>query len=81
MKSPELELKARMLASLGGDAAAHRALLDRLGRHLRGYYKRHLVRSGRGAEEAEDLVQEALLAIHRQPTGAEDAEQHQAGGV
>lgn len=64
MKSPELELKALMLASLGGDAAAHRALLDRLSRHLRGYYKRHLVRSGRSAEEAEDLVQEALLAIH-----------------
>jgi RNA polymerase sigma-70 factor (ECF subfamily) len=64
MQSPEPELKALMLASLGGDAAAHRALLDRLSRHLRGYYRRHLVRSGRSAEEAEDLVQEALLAIH-----------------
>ena len=40
MKSPELELKALMLASQRGDAAAHRALLDRLSRHLRGYYKR-----------------------------------------
>jgi len=64
MPSPELELKALMLAGLGGDAAAHRALLDRLSRHLRGYFKRHLIRSGRGAEEAEDLTQEALLAIH-----------------
>ena len=64
MQSPEPELKALMLASVGGNAAAHRALLDRLSRHLRGYYKRHLVRSGRSAEEAEDLVQEALLAIH-----------------
>ena len=64
MKSPELELKALMLASQRGDAAAHRALLDRLSRHLRGYYKRHLARSGQSAEEAEDLVQEALLAIH-----------------
>lgn len=64
MKSPELELKALMLASVGGDAATHRALLGRLSRHLRGYYKRHLVRSGRSAEEAEDLMQEALLAIH-----------------
>lgn len=64
MQSPEPELKALMLASLGGDAAAHRTLLDRLSRHLRGYYRRHLVRSGRGAEEAEDLVQEAVLAIH-----------------
>jgi RNA polymerase sigma-70 factor (ECF subfamily) len=64
MKSPEEELKALMVASLDGDAAAHRRLLDRLSRHLRGYYKRHLVRCGRGAEEAEDLMQEALLAIH-----------------
>ena len=53
MKSPELELKALMLASLGGDAAAYRALLDRLSRHLRRYYKRHLVRSARDAEGAE----------------------------
>lgn len=64
MNSPELELKALMLAGLLGDAAAHRMLLNRLSRHLRGYYKRHLIRSGRGAEEAEDLTQEALLAIH-----------------
>jgi RNA polymerase sigma-70 factor (ECF subfamily) len=42
-----------MLASLGGDAAAYRALLDRLSRHLRRYYKRHLVRSARDAEGAE----------------------------
>src|SRR3954471_18474637 len=66
MNSPELELKALMLASLRGDAAAHRTLLDRLSRHLRGYYKRHLIRSGRGAEEAEDLTQETLLTIHLQ---------------
>ncbi|MGY4299868.1 hypothetical protein ACVWXN_007963 [Bradyrhizobium sp. i1.4.4] len=34
MNSPELELKALMLADLRGDAAAHRTLLDRLSRHL-----------------------------------------------
>jgi RNA polymerase sigma-70 factor (ECF subfamily) len=64
MTTHEIELKALMLASLGGDAASHRALLERLSRRLRAYYKGNLARFGRGAEEAEDLVQEAVLAIH-----------------
>src|SRR5712671_8221199 len=59
-----MELKALMVASLGGDAASYRSLLDRLSRRLRAYYKGKLARFGRGAAEAEDLVQEALLAIH-----------------
>jgi RNA polymerase sigma-70 factor (ECF subfamily) len=60
----EIELKALMLASLDGDAASHRSLLDRLSRRLRAYYKNKLVAVGRGISEAEDLVQEAILAIH-----------------
>jgi RNA polymerase sigma-70 factor (ECF subfamily) len=64
MTTHEVELKALMLASQDGDAASHRALLDRLSRHLRAYYKGKLARIGRGAAEAEDLVQEAVLAIH-----------------
>src|SRR5258707_12053686 len=64
MTTREVELKALMLASLDGDAASHRALLGRLSRRLRAYYKGKLVRIGRGAAEAEDLVQEAVLAIH-----------------
>jgi RNA polymerase sigma-70 factor, ECF subfamily len=64
MTTHEVELKALMLASQGGDAASHRALLDRLSRHLRAYYKSKFARIGRGAAEAEDLVQEAVLAIH-----------------
>ena len=64
MTTPEVELKALMLASLDGDAASHRALLDRLSRRLRAYYKGKLARIGRGAAESEDLVQEAILAIH-----------------
>src|SRR5260370_39346854 len=64
MTTHEVELKALMLASLDGDAASHRALLDRLSRRLRAYYKGKLARVGRSAEEAEDLVQEAVLAIH-----------------
>jgi len=61
MTTREIELKALMLASLDGDAASHRALLDRLSRRLRAYYKGKLAR---GAAEAEDLVQETVLAIH-----------------
>jgi len=64
MTTYEIELKALMLASLDGDSASHGALLDRLSRRLRAYYKGKLARIGRGASEAEDLVQEAALAIH-----------------
>src|SRR5262245_31466844 len=60
----EAELKSLMIAGLAGQASAHRALLDRLSRYLRAYFKGRLARAGRSAGEAEDLVQEALLAIH-----------------
>ncbi|MDF2117894.1 sigma-70 family RNA polymerase sigma factor [Roseiarcaceae bacterium H3SJ34-1] len=60
----ERELRALMIRGLDGDSAAHRALLSALSGHLRAYYRNKLVRAGRGAEEAEDLVQEALMAIH-----------------
>ena len=66
MSTIEAELKDLMVAGLAGDAAAHRTLLDRLSRRLRAYYKSRLARIGRSATEAEDLVQEALLAIHTQ---------------
>jgi RNA polymerase sigma-70 factor (ECF subfamily) len=55
----EAQLKALMLASLAGDAAAYRALLKALGAHLRAYYSRRL-----GGGDVEDLVQETLLAMH-----------------
>jgi RNA polymerase sigma-70 factor (ECF subfamily) len=64
MATTEAELKTLMVASLTGDAAAHRMLLDRLSGHLRAYFKGRLARIRRSATEAEDLVQEALLAIH-----------------
>jgi RNA polymerase sigma-70 factor (ECF subfamily) len=64
ISTTERELKALMVASLGGDAAAHRTLLGRLSSHLRAYYKGKLARIGRGPTEAEDLTQEALMAIH-----------------
>src|SRR6266436_3607820 len=64
MMTHEVELKALMLASRDGDAASHRALLNQLSSRLGAYYKGKLARVGRSAEEAEDLVQEAVLAIH-----------------
>src|SRR5450756_2355467 len=64
MTTNEIELRALMTASLGGDAVAHRNLLNRLSCHLRAYYQGRFARIGRSATEAEDLVQEALMAIH-----------------
>ena len=64
MLAAEAELKRLMLAGLDGDAAAHRALLTQLGGYLRAYCKRQLTRVGRSATDAEDLVQDVLLAIH-----------------
>lgn len=49
--------------ALDGDAAAYRRFLDTVSAHLRAFYRRRL--SGR-PDEVEDLVQEALLAIHNQ---------------
>jgi RNA polymerase sigma-70 factor (ECF subfamily) len=64
MTTEEIDLRSLMLASLEGHAASHRALLNRLSGRLRAYYRGKLARIGRGAAEAEDLVQEAILAIH-----------------
>ena len=55
----EAQYRDWMLATLAGDAAAYRMLLQGLTRHLRGYYARRL-----GAAAAEDAVQETLIAIH-----------------
>lgn len=64
IRSEEPELRALMLAGLDGDAAAHRTLLSRLSVHLRAYFKRRLARIGRGPTDAEDLLQETLIALH-----------------
>ena len=58
MSDAETRLKAMMLAALAGDGAAYRALLAALSPHLRAYYAR------RAVADAEDLVQETLIAIH-----------------
>jgi RNA polymerase sigma-70 factor (ECF subfamily) len=62
--SHERELRALMTAGLDGDATSYHALLERLTGHLRAYYRRRFVLIGQGPAEAEDLLQEALIAIH-----------------
>lgn len=57
----EERLRPLMIRSLEGDAGAHRELLGVLGRYFRGYFARRI---GAAAAEVEDLVQEALLAVH-----------------
>lgn len=64
VRSREQELRALMVAGLDGDAAAYKALLARLSGHLRAYFKGQLARIGRGPVEAEDLLQEVLIAVH-----------------
>lgn len=63
----ELEtlLRPIFLAALAGDAAAYRLFLDTISVRLRGYLRQMLARAGRTeASEAEDVLQETLLALH-----------------
>ena len=61
MPEAESRLKSLMLLSLSGDGTAYRELLIELSERLRAYYRRRL---GEGCSDAEDLVQETLMAIH-----------------
>lgn len=53
-----------MLAGLQGDEAAYRCLLQSLGNSLRVSVRGRFARLGCGDLDVEDVVQEALLAIH-----------------
>ncbi|MEI9914855.1 MAG: sigma-70 family RNA polymerase sigma factor [Methylovirgula sp.] len=64
IKLGEPELRALMLSGLDGDAMAHKVLLKKLSGYLRAYFKSQLARVGRGLADAEDLVQETLIAVH-----------------
>ena len=57
----EAALRAWMLQGLGGDEAAHRAFLTESAALLRAFFRNRL--RGR-PEDAEDLVQETLVALH-----------------
>lgn len=61
MQVSEAQLKAWMIAGLGGDASAHEVLLRALVPLLTAFYRRRM----RDAEsDVEDLVQEALISVH-----------------
>ena len=53
-----------MRAGLAGDAAAYRQLLEAIVPRLRKFASGGLFRAGIGNADAEDVVQEILLAIH-----------------
>ena len=57
----EAQLRAWLLAGQAGDEASHRAFLTEAAALLRGYFRNRL-RNAR--EDAEDLVQETLVALH-----------------
>ncbi len=61
MVDREAHLKALMLRGLDGDAGAWRVLLTEVRGALCAYFKRRLFDDG---AEAEDLVQDCLIAIH-----------------
>lgn len=59
----EARMRTLLLQGLVGDGAAYHAFLKELSAHLRAFYRRRLTRL---PDDVEDLVQEALLAIHNQ---------------
>lgn len=59
----ECRLHALFVQGMDGDAAAYRAFLSATATQLRGFLRRRL---RQWPDEVEDLVQEALLAIHNQ---------------
>ena len=64
MNRREAEWVAWMRAANGGDAAAYERLLRDIAAALRPVVRRGLSRAGRATADAEDVVQDVLLAIH-----------------
>jgi RNA polymerase sigma-70 factor (ECF subfamily) len=60
----ETQWAGLMRAAIAGDGAAYERLLRALTPALRSAVRRGLARVGRGDADAEDVVQETLLAIH-----------------
>jgi RNA polymerase sigma-70 factor (ECF subfamily) len=60
----ELVWSEWIIAAKAGDAAAYDRLLRDLARALRPIIRRGLARAGRSESDAEDIVQETLMAIH-----------------
>jgi RNA polymerase sigma factor (sigma-70 family) len=59
----EQRLHALLQSGLAGDARAYHDFLQALSAHLRAFLRRRL---SRWPDEVEDLLQEALLAVHNQ---------------
>lgn len=62
-KETEQRLREQLLQGLGGNALAYQAFLQALSTHLRAYFKKRLHQR---PHDAEDLVQETLIAVHNQ---------------
>jgi RNA polymerase sigma-70 factor, ECF subfamily len=60
----ERDLRTLMMAGQEGDEGAYHLLLERLASHLRAYYRSRFAQIGHSPAEAEDLLLEALIAIH-----------------
>lgn len=60
-RAREERLRGLFLLGLAGDAQAYQAFLRELSAHLRAFLRKRLTRL---PDEVEDLVQEALLAVH-----------------
>lgn len=65
MEAREDRWAAAMRAGLDGDRAAYERLLGEVAAMLRGVARARLVRYGLGPDEAEDVVQEVLMALHQ----------------
>lgn len=63
MIASESRLRELLLRGLAGDATAYQAFLRDLSAHLRAFFRKRLAQL---PEDAEDLVQETLLAVHNQ---------------
>lgn len=59
----EERLTQLLRCGLDGDASAYHAFLEELSSHLRAFFRKRLTGL---PDEVEDLVQEALLAVHNQ---------------
>lgn len=65
MRRIENELRSLMIAAQEGDGGAFKRLLQSLRRPLWGYVAGQLTCLGHNGSEAEDILQEVLIAIHK----------------
>jgi RNA polymerase sigma-70 factor, ECF subfamily len=63
LETTEIHLHALMMRGNAGDNSAYHSFLKATGDHLRAFYRKRLTKM---PDHVEDLVQEALLAIHNQ---------------